>query len=368
MRTIEPPGGMGVALHGLVSNRVSSTQWTRRSFTIFIACFVLAAVSLFQVSCNKSDRQAVGSRPRAVCTTGIVADLVTNLAGDRVEVVAIMGDGVDPHLYKPSPGDVRLLESGSIIFASGLHLEGRMIDALEGMRRPEPNGRRVVLVGEAIDKAKLLHAGEGEHNATDPHVWFDVSLWASAGRAVTDELIALDPAGRETYQTRSSAYQQRLAALHAWVARQIETIPQQRRVLVTAHDAFGYYGRAYGLEVLAVQGVSTDSEAGISDINRLVDRIVQAKIPAVFFESSVPQKAVRAVIEGCQAKGHTVKVGGELFSDALGALGTSEGTYVGVVVHNTRTIVTALGGQFTPFEPMVPGAPASKEPSQGAKP
>lgn len=335
---------------------------------IALACVALVAILVSAAACSKAERQAPGARVRAVCTTGIVADLVGNLAGDRVEVVAIMGDGVDPHLYKPSPGDVRLLESGSIIFASGLHLEGRMIDALEGMRRQGQGGRRVVLIGEAIDAKKLLHQGEGEHNAADPHVWFDVSLWASAGRAVTDELMALDPAGREVYQRRASEHQQQLASLHAWVAQQIATIPSERRVLVTAHDAFGYYGRAYGLEVLAVQGVSTDSEAGITDINRLVDRIVRGKIPAVFFESSVPQKAVRAVIEGCQAKGHTVKVGGELFSDALGAAGTGEGTYVGVVVHNTRTIVTALGGQFTPFEPMVPSAPASSEPRQGAKP
>lgn len=342
-----------------------SSAWT---LLFVFPVLVMMAFTVVQASCGRTERPASGERPRAVCTTGIVADLVSNLAGDRIEVVAVMGDGVDPHLYKPSPGDVRLLESGSIIFGSGLHLEGRMIDALEGMRREGPGGRRVVLVGETVDAKKLLHEGEGEHNAADPHVWFDVSLWASAGRAVTEELIALDPAGREVYQRRASEYQQQLAGLHEWVVGQIATIPSERRVLVTAHDAFGYYGRAYGLEVLAVQGVSTDSEAGISDINRLVDRIVQGKIPAVFFESSVPQKAVRAVIEGCQAKGHTVKVGGELFSDALGSAGTSEGTYVGVVVHNTRTIVTALGGQFTPFEPMVPSAPASAEPRQGAKP
>jgi manganese/zinc/iron transport system substrate-binding protein len=325
----------------------------------------MIAVSLLLISCGKTERSGSPERPRAVCTTGIVADLVRNLAGERVEVVAIMGDGVDPHLYKPSPGDVRLLESGSIIFANGLHLEGRMIDSIEGMKREGPGARRVVLVGETIDAKKLLHAGEGEEKAADPHVWFDVSLWADAGGAVTAELTKLDPAGGEVYQRRSAEYQARLGALHAWVKEQIATIPPERRVLVTAHDAFGYFGRAYGLEVLAVQGVSTDSEAGISDINRLVDRIVGAKIPAVFFESSVPQKAVRAVIEGCQAKGHTVRVGGELFSDALGAAGTSEGTYVGVVVHNTRTIVTALGGRFTPFETVAPtAAPGVREGGQ----
>ncbi|MBL0869635.1 MAG: zinc ABC transporter substrate-binding protein [Phycisphaerales bacterium] len=332
---------------------------------------MLSVLVALQASCGRNRSAANGDRPRAVCTTGIVADLVNNLAGGRFEVVAIMGDGVDPHLYKPSPGDVRLLESGSIVFASGLHLEGRMIDALEGMKQAGSNGRRVVMVGDGIDGKRLLHVGEGEHAAADPHVWFDVSLWADAGRAVTSELIAMDSVGREVYESRAAEYQAQLAALHEWVGRQIATIPPQRRVLVTAHDAFGYYGRAYGLEVLAVQGVSTDSEAGIGDINRLVDRIVGAQVPAVFFESSVPQKAVKAVIEGCAAKGHTVRVGGELFSDALGAAGTHEGTYIGVVEHNTRTIVKALGGQYTPFVAVVPSAAsggAKSTPTEDASP
>jgi manganese/zinc/iron transport system substrate-binding protein len=276
-----------------------------------------------------------GATPmKVVCTTGMVADLVRNIGGDRVAVVQLMGDGVDPHLYKVSPGDVAKLAAADLILFNGLHLEGKLGEIFTRLARQKP----AFALGEHLPPKKLL----GSRGAFDPHLWFDVSLWRMVADLVCEVLVQFDPDEAEGYRVRHAEYAARLDALHAWVHEQIEQIPAQRRVLVTAHDAFRYFGRAYGIEVRGIQGISTESEAGLREINALVDYLVSRKIKAVFVESSVSTRNVTALLEGCKARGHRVVVGGELYSDAMGAAGTPEGTYEGMIKHNIGTIVEAL--------------------------
>jgi len=285
---------------------------------------------------QKVPARYAGAYPiQVVCTTGMVADQVRNIGGKHVQVVALMGAGVDPHLYKASPADVSQLSRADIIFYSGLHLEGKLAELLERMAARKPT----VAVAERIDPAKILH---DEHGAHDPHVWFNVSHWSEAAGAVRDALVEFDPPHAQEYKEASDAYQTRLAALHREAKEELATIPAEQRVLVTAHDAFQYFGQAYGLEVRGIQGISTDSEAGVKHINDLVDFLVQRKIKAVFVETSVANQNVKALIEGCAAQNHKVIIGGELFSDAMGADGTPDGTYEGMVRHNVKTIVHAL--------------------------
>ncbi|HYE61311.1 MAG TPA: zinc ABC transporter substrate-binding protein [Phycisphaerales bacterium] len=284
--------------------------------------------------------------PKVVATTGMIADVARTIGAGRAQVTALMGEGVDPHLYKASPGDVRLLTDADIILYNGLHLEGRMADVITKMA----SDTTVVRVTESMDESQLRSPPEFEGHY-DPHVWFDVSLWSKAAERTRDALIAKDAAGRDMYARNATAYLEKLAALHEYAKTTIATIPEGSRVMVTAHDAFGYFGRAYGIEVLAIQGISTDSEASLQDINGLVDTLVSRKVPAVFIESSVPRKTVDALVEGCAARGHQVKVGGELFSDAMGPAGTPEGTYIGMVVHNVDTVTAALGGSVPAEKP-----------------
>lgn len=269
-----------------------------------------------------------------VCTTGMVADLARNIGGERLRVTQLMGEGVDPHLYKASPGDVAKLDAASLILFSGLHLEGKMGEHFAQMRRRKP----AFALAEHLDPASVLEAG----GAYDPHVWFDVSLWRKVSDVVRDVLVAYDPDGASGYRERHTAYAATLDALHEWARKELATVPKERRVLVTAHDAFRYFGRAYEVEVRGIQGVSTESEAGVGEVNALVDFLVGRKIKAVFVESSVSERNVQAIREGCAARGHPVAVGGELFSDAMGKDGTPEGTYEGMVRHNVRTILEAL--------------------------
>lgn len=290
-----------------------------------------------------------------VATVAMAGDLAVNVGGERVNVRNLMGEGVDPHLYKASPGDVRAMSDADMILFVGLHLEGRMSDVIVKMA-----GRRtVVQVTDAIDETLLREPPEFEGHF-DPHVWFDVSLWSKAAERVRDALIAKDPAGRETYERNAAEYAALLEDLHRYAKETIATIPAGRRVMVTAHDAFGYFGRAYGLEVLAIQGISTDGEASLQDINALVDTLVSRKIPAVFIESSVPRKTIDALVEGCRAKGHAVTIGGELFGDAMGRPGTLDGTYAGMVMHNVDVVAKALGGTVPAKKPGRIGALAAK--------
>ena len=304
-------------------------------------CLLLS--SLFAVGCRdqRGDAATTGKDTadpvKVACTIGMITDVVQNIGGDHVKVSGLMGAHVDPHLYKATPADYRVLEQADLIFYGGLHLEGRMVDLFVQMARRKP----VVAVTRDINPTLLREPPEfaGQY---DPHVWFDVSLWISATKTMRDALIELRPDWKADVNKRTDAYVAQLEELHSWCKSRIATLPPDRRVLVTAHDAFGYFGRAYGLEVLAIQGISTESEAALKKINELVDTLINRKIPAVFVESTVNPRTIQALIEGCKARGHTVKIGGELFSDAMGAAGTSEGTYIGMVRHNVDTIVKAL--------------------------
>lgn len=284
--------------------------------------------------------------PLVVATTGMVGDLAREIGGDRVRVSVLMGEGVDPHLYKASPGDVSLLSDARLVLYSGLHLEGRMGDLLAGLGKDKPT----IAVAETIPAEALRHTtASGEH--ADPHVWFDAALWARGIAVTRGALAALEPSGASEFEARAGAYAEVLRALDDYARVCLGSVPPESRVMVTAHDAFGYFGRAYGVEVLAIQGISTDSEASLRDINHLVDTLATRKIPAVFVESSVPRKTIDALVEGCAARGHRLTIGGELYSDALGGAGTPEGTYVGAFVHNVETVTRALGGRVPESRP-----------------
>lgn len=305
---------------------------------------VVAAVGLLAIT---GVAAAAGAPPRTlprpygiVTTTAMVRDVVQNVAGDEARVVGLLGEGVDPHLYKPTRDDVAQLLKADVVFYSGLLLEGRMTDTfLKVSRRGVP----VFAVTELLDEKYLLEP-EGFHGHTDPHVWMDVRGWMQAVRVVAKSLAELDPSRAGRYQSNASNYLARLEQLDTKARAALATIPRDRRVIITAHDAFNYFGRAYGIEVKGIQGISTESEAGVADINKLVGFIVERRIPALFVESSVSDKNARALMEGCRARGHTVALGGTLFSDAMGAPGTYEGTYEGMIDHNVTTIVRALGG------------------------
>lgn len=264
----------------------------------------------------------------------MVADLVRAIGGSHVDVVQLMGPGIDPHLYKASPGDVDALTSADIVVYSGLHLEGKLTDLFERMAARKPT----IGVADALPKDRLLHAS----GAVDPHVWFDVGLWRETIAPLAEALGRFDPPHAEDFRRGAQAYAAELDALDGWCRSRVEALPEHARILVTAHDAFHYFGRAYGLEVRAIQGISTESEAGVREINQLVDFLVARKVKAVFVEASVSERNVRALVEGAAARGHQVRIGGELYSDAPGSAGTDAASYLGMVRHNVETIVAAL--------------------------
>ena len=276
-----------------------------------------------------------------VATTGMVADITRQVVGKHGEVKALMGEGVDPHLYKPTASDAKAILGADMIFYSGLMLEGRMTDTFFKAARM---GKVVFPVTELIDEEFLLEPPEFKGH-WDPHVWMDVSAWSRAVDAVAVALCEQDPSNRIDYLANAKEYTKRLTRLHEYAIAAIATIPKERRVLITAHDAFNYFGRAYGIDVIGIQGLSTESEAGIEDVNRLVYMLVEKKITAVFVESSVSDRNVRALIAGAASKGHEVKIGGRLFSDAMGKRHSYEGTYIGMLDHNITTIAKALGGK-----------------------
>lgn len=285
---------------------------------------------------------AAGRQPlRVVATVGMVADVVRQVGGDQVAVQTLIGAGVDPHLYKPTRSDVAALLSAEMVFYSSLLLEGRMGDVLHKIGA---GGKPVVAVTEAIDPGYLLsYPGRTGHH--DPHVWMDVAAWRQTVAVVEHALAKARPEEADALAARAERYRAELEVLHAYVRAVVASIPEERRVLVTAHDAFAYFGRAYGIEVRGIQGISTESEAGLDDINRLIDTMVQRAVPAVFVETSVSEKNVRALVEGAAARRHQLSIGGVLYSDAMGPAGTYEGTYLGMLDHNATTIARALGGQ-----------------------
>ncbi|HSM56663.1 MAG TPA: zinc ABC transporter substrate-binding protein [Candidatus Sulfomarinibacteraceae bacterium] len=305
---------------------------------LFITLIFLLLVLTACGEASGSDADLSERQIQVVATIGMITDIVENVGGERVTAVGLMGPGVDPHLYSASEGDVARLRNADVIFYNGLHLEAQMANVLERMGATDVV---TVAVTDGIDRSLLLAPPEFE-GAYDPHVWFDVTLWMVAAETVRDTLVELDPAHADVYETNAEAYLAELEALHEYVQEQAARVPADQRVLVTAHDAFNYFGRAYGFEVRGLQGISTASEASTADVQGLARFIAERQIPAVFIESSVPQRNIEAVQAAVRAEGFEVQIGGELFSDAMGNPGTPEGTYEGMVRHNVDTIVSAL--------------------------
>ncbi|QSE96669.1 metal ABC transporter solute-binding protein, Zn/Mn family [Fulvivirga lutea] len=290
---------------------------------------------VLMAACKPTDKEE--GKLQIVTTTGMIADAVKNIVGETADVEALMGPGVDPHLYKATQGDLQRLTRADIIFYNGLHLEGKMGEVLEKLSRQRP----VIAVAAEIDTTLLFRVPQFNNNY-DPHIWFDVSLWSTAVKHITKSMIEQQPQNENLYKTNEAAYINKLDSLHKMVTEEMASIPPMQRVLITAHDAFGYFGKAYDIEVKGLQGISTISEYGLRDVSDLVDFIIERKIKAVFVETSVSEKAINAVVQGCKESGFDVQIGGNLYSDAMGPAGTPEGTYIGMVKANVSTIVNAL--------------------------
>jgi manganese/zinc/iron transport system substrate-binding protein len=318
----------------------------RRS-ALSVLAVTIACGSLLLAACGRNAPPAPTATGglRVVATTPMLGDLVRRIAPEASSE-HLIGEGVDPHLYKPTRTDIVALSEADVIVANGLLLEGRMSDAFD---RAEEAGRLVVRVAERLPvellRQEAADAGASEgHGATDPHIWMDPTLWAKAGMRLADALAERDPANALAYRSNGANFTAAATELARRAHQAIATVPADRRVLVTAHDAFGYLGAQFALEVHAIQGISTESEAGLADLEGLVDFLVERRVPAVFVESTVSPRTIEALIAGAKARGHEVRIGGELFSDSMGAPGSFEGTWPGMFAHNIATIVNALGG------------------------
>ncbi|RAV05573.1 metal ABC transporter solute-binding protein, Zn/Mn family [Paenibacillus sp. YN15] len=279
-----------------------------------------------------------GKKIRIVTTIAQIAEPLSVIGGDKVSVQSLMGPGVDPHLYNATQGDIGKLENSDMIFYSGLHLEANMVRVFEEIGKKKPT----LGIGETLPKDQLLKDEEGN---TDPHIWFDIELWKQGLAAATEKLKEHAGEHADYFEANKMKYFAELDALKKESVTKLGEIPKDKRVLITAHDAFGYFGRMLGLEVIGLQGLSTEDEVGLTDIEDTVKLLTNYKVPAVFVESSINPASIQAVIEGAKKKGLDVKQGGELFSDAMGAAGTPEGTYIGMYRHNVDTIYKALSGK-----------------------
>lgn len=309
----------------------------RRALSALV--FAAAAALIWPTGAAEAQQRPL----KVVATASMLADTVRAVGGNRVEVTSLLGEGVDPHTYRPTRADIARLSGADLVVANGLHLEAQLDETLKALAR----SKTVLFAAEKIPPSQLL-ADEDYKDRKDPHVWMDPKLWSYVVEAVRDVLIARDPAARATYEAGAKAYIAEIQRLDGYAQKILKTVPESTRVLVTAHDAFSYFGRAYGFEVEGIQGLSTESEAGLKRIEELVSLLVAKKIRAVFVESSVPERNIRALVEGARARGHHVVVGGELYSDALGAPGSYEGTLLGMLDHNVTTISRALGGEVPP--------------------
>ena len=303
----------------------------------FVTRFSWVLVLLALGGCIQKNEYRVPGKLFIVVTTGMIRDAVENVAGEKADVVALMGPGVDPHLYKATHGDLEKITQADVIFYNGLHLEGKMGTVFEKAART----RSVVAITEG-SPGENLRSIPGYENTHDPHIWFDVRLWQQAVENIAKYLIDHDAANADYYRGNKERYLVQLDSLHHAVTRQLLTIPAKQRVLITAHDAFGYFGDAYKVEVRGLQGISTLSEFGLRDVTELVNFIIEREIKAIFVETSVSTKSINAILEGCQEKGWDVTIGGSLYSDAMGEEGSPEGTYIGMVNANVQTIVNAL--------------------------
>lgn len=288
----------------------------------------------------------------AVATIGMIGDVVGEVGGACVEVRTMMGAGVDPHLYQASAEDVQTFQDADVIFYSGYSLEGQLGDVLGRFAEMKPT---VAVAPASIEPGELI-AVQGVYGI-DPHVWMDASLWAQIAPTIGETLAELRPDCADEINANAESYAEQLNALHAWAEEAVASIPEEQRTLVTAHDAFSYYGRAYGIEVAGIQGISTESEAAVADIRETATMVAESGVPAVFVESTINPRTIQAVIDAARRQGHEVAIGGELYSDAMGEEGSAGGTYIGMIYENTTNIVEALGGVLPAFpEALAPWA------------
>ena len=307
----------------------------KKNYKIYI---VLGIVLLLYGSCSQSGKKRKDGKLRVVTTTTMLTDLLQKIGGEAIRVEGLMGSGVDPHLYKASEGDVSKLFDADVIFYNGLHLEGKLEEVFEKMKQQD---KSTIAVSEALDPSQLIRSENFASNY-DPHIWFDVENWKKVTQYVAEKLTEIDSANALSYQENAEDYLGRLDALQNQVVSINKSLPKQQRILVTAHDAFNYFGKAYDFEVVGLQGISTATEAGVQDVQRLADFIVQHKVRAIFVESSIPRRTVEALQAAVEAKGEKVAIGGTLYSDALGSPRSDEGTYIGMFTYNVKTIVKAL--------------------------
>lgn len=299
--------------------------------------FTLLILAIIAGACTSGANENQSGKVKVVATTGMLYDAVVNIGGDFVDAQAIMGPGIDPHLYKATQGDLKKFNQADLVIYNGLFLEGKMSEILKKYSRQKP----VVAAAESVPE-ELLIAAAAYENAYDPHVWFDVNRWKYVVQSIAKSLSAHDTAHAEAYYANSQRYLSQLDSLDQFVKSKISEVPQQQRILVTAHDAFVYFGDAYGMRVEGLQGISTVADFGLRDVAELIDLIIENNIKAIFVETSVSEKSIQAVVTGCQEKGHQVVIGGSLYSDAMGNWGTEEGTYIGMFRKNVEVIVNAL--------------------------
>ena len=297
--------------------------------------FLIISIGLIFWGC-KNETKPENGKLNIVTTTSMITDLVTNIGGDVINIQGLMGSGVDPHLYKASEGDVSKLSNADIIFYNGLHLEGKLVEVFEKMKNI-----KTIAIADALDESTLIGSEYFASNY-DPHIWFNIDYWEQITAFVIDKLSEALPEQKATFQTNGNTYIEKLKVLKANVVSTIASLPQEKRVLVTAHDAFNYFGKSFGFEVVGLQGLSTATEAGVQDVQKLAAFIIDKKVKAIFVESSVPKRTIEALQAAVKSKGHDVVIGGTLYSDALGNFGSIEGTYIGMIEYNVNTIVNAL--------------------------
>jgi manganese/zinc/iron transport system substrate-binding protein len=327
---------MSINVH-MIKRRVraaDSWSWRRWAAVALVGCLV----AVLAAGCGGAGKAGEADGKIAVTTTTtMITDLVRQIGGDRVEVTGLMGPGVDPHLYRASQGDVSALRGADVVFYNGLFLEGQMGDILEKTGRQTPT----VQVTGAMPEEDLLESPQYE-GQFDPHVWFDATLWRMTVDPVVEQLSELDPESASYFEQRGEEYKRQIDELHSFVQEEVSSIPEEQRVLVTAHDAFNYFGRQYGMEVRGLQGISTEAEAGSRDVQELADFLAERKIKAIFVESSVPRRNIEAVQAAARDRGGDLEIGGQLYSDAGGDEGTEAETYTGMFRENVETITEAL--------------------------
>ncbi|SOS48658.1 metal ABC transporter solute-binding protein, Zn/Mn family [Tenacibaculum dicentrarchi] len=298
---------------------------------------IVVILVLITIGCKTSEKKQNG-KLNIVTTTTMITDLIKNIGGNKIEVNGLMGAGVDPHLYKASEGDVSKLFNADVVIYNGLHLEGKLEEVFEKM---EHQNKKTIVVSDVIDKKNLIGSELFASNY-DPHIWFDITNWTKITSYVTNKLAEIDVKNASFYKENAKIYLEKLQELNKQVATKINELPQEKRILVTAHDAFNYFGRQHKFNVVGLQGLSTATEAGVQDVQKLAKFIIDNKVKAIFVESSVPKRTIEALQAAVKSKNQEVVIGGTLYSDALGSTGTIEGTYIGMYNANVNTIVNAL--------------------------